>query len=107
MLHPKFQIGEEVILCSKVRPHLNGEYIIEDIQETLPHERNQCKWNSGNVYYTPNGDSFGYKLVGLSYPHSKEGVRGYLIRESSLRKKHKPADSEFTEWFKSVTNKDK
>lgn len=84
MSRPKFSVGEEVILCSVMRPELNGEYIIEGICE------------DGHVYkgvpfFTSDGIPYAYDLgiviVGDMHPN--------LWSESSLRKKHKPASKGF------------
>ena len=101
MTQPKFAIGEEVILVSKTYPQCNGEYTVEDIQKIPPHDFFVCKW--AGVLFESTKESYIYKLEGHIY-YLEEGIEGYAVRESSLRKKHKPADDEFQEWFKSVVD---
>ena len=92
MDNPLYKIGEEVILASKSRPDLNGDYIVVDYQRIgIDDGKYRDPWTG--TWVVSNG-GWVYKLD--MQPRESEGfpLEGWL--ESALRKKHRPADDEFT-----------
>jgi len=95
MTQPYFSVGEEVILKSKDNPHLNGEYIIEDLKSRGLH-MNPFK-NNDIINVTV---SYGYKLAGID-PRDTSAGTGYFS-QSALRKKHQPPED--NESFSEIIN---
>ena len=99
MIHPYFSVGEEVILAPKRLHKYAGEYVVEEV--ISPGSIVKCRITD---YPKILGDNeYAYRLVGLcvdceDYSHAFEAVWA----QSSLRKKHKPADDEFTEELKNI-----
>lgn len=94
----KFEIGEEVILVSKSRPYLNGEYVVTDIHKSSDIVENPF----GENYRLPNDiPGYVYCLESLSHQTPLEDgtqIEAYIHwLESSLRKKHKPSEFTFEE----------
>jgi len=90
MNEPYFQVGEEVILVSRLWPELNGDHVIE-------HRLTTGLWSNR---YKPDSmvditSPAAYKLVGLDPGVTIEGS-GYF-GQPSLRKKHKPSTESFHE----------
>lgn len=85
MSRPKFSVGEEVILCSVMRPELNGEYVVLGVAE------------DGDVYkgigfFNTDGRPYGYDL---GHHIISDHIHPNIWSESALRKKHKPASKGF------------
>ncbi len=86
MNEPYFQVGEEVILVSVKHPHVNGDYVVEDI---LPPNQTVDPYNSNHLI-TKDGTA-GYKLEGLD-----DVGNSVWWTQNSLRKKHKPSTQSFS-----------
>lgn len=95
MNQPKFSVGEVVILQSKSRPKMNGEYTVCCILR---------KGDSGidihtGVSFQNSHDDLGYILDDRSMVEDVGG--GCLLsiswHESALRKKHQPGTESFSE----------
>lgn len=100
MSRPKFEVGEEVILQSRQRPEHNGEYFVDRV-----------------VY---DGCDYKDRLTGIEFVTDwKDNIPGYLLsnmakdphlgteiiwNETSLRKKHKPAEMSFSALMQSLTS---
>lgn len=89
MVAPYFSVGEEVILVSKTFPQYNGEYTIRKI---LCDDDRSFKCRISGHTITPRGEGTGYVLEEIL----EQVYEGVVIEtswaESSLRKKHKPAE---------------
>ena len=48
-MRPLFDVGEEVILCSKSFPQYNGEYVVESITDSI--DDHQCAFKYGYTLY--------------------------------------------------------
>jgi len=100
-MQPKFKVGEAVILQSKNRPELNGEYVIAVIRKNGEefHDRNtgelcRCEFKISH---------FGYVLENCKL---RDNQREHMWSEPSLRKKHQPGEMSFhslMEWMKQPT----
>lgn len=89
---PLFEVGEEVIVCSKICEHYNGEQTIESVR---------------------------WKEVGMCAESGKilDGHWGYIIcaqedktkwyREESLRKKYLPSSQSFSELMNTLKSPEK
>ncbi len=92
MNHPKFEVGETVILQSSRHSEYNGEYVIEGITK------------GGDIYKGVEVETFKdcwhYDLGFITKDHKIYSVWA----ESSLRKKHKPAEMSFSTLMQSLTS---
>ncbi|MNR04809.1 hypothetical protein D3C85_1208000 [compost metagenome] len=107
MGRPRFSVGEEVILCSIELPHLNGEYIIEQI--VIPGTSVTCRATNKLLWYTD--EPIGYLMtVPFTDPaalNSSGNMTELVVYESALRKKHQPGEFSFDQLmssFKSPVN---
>lgn len=95
-MKPYFNVGEEVILCSKNFPQYSGDYIIRKLVYRGLHicriTGKQCVF-SGDIGYILDAD-----LIGSN------GVEA-VWRQSALRKKHKPSGKSFSEIINSTNPK--
>lgn len=81
-----YEVGEVVILQSRSKPEMNGEYIIESIDETcLP------------LNVSGKMSSYGYFLKGSLYSWA----------ESALRKKHEPSQQSFKDLMRTLKSPQK
>ncbi len=99
MTHPKFAVGEEVILESKDQPWLNGEYVVHEI--VFGRKPSMCRLFGQLIIYK-NNDDFGYKLS-LVVRCPRDPRIEMLWCESALRKKHQPGQS-FQSLMAELTN---
>lgn len=87
MKKPLFAVGEEVILQCRI-PEFNGEYKVYEI--LTPHET-MLRWPNviinDEIHYVITEKPFK-----LSFGHETKAVK-----QSSLRKKHKPSEISFQE----------
>jgi hypothetical protein len=99
-MKPLFEVGEEVILCSKKSPELNGNAVVimvirdKDIFR-CPHCSKLCRareWNDLGYYLDIKSSHVSFKCC---TPWA----------ESALRKKHKPSDSSFDELMNDINSK--
>lgn len=95
MTKPLFEVGEEVILQSKVRPELNGEATVLGVYtDTLLAKKRLNELNPPDV-------NFIGELTGARYELTITNIRSTGViafwAESALRKKHKPSDKSFGE----------
>ena len=91
MSNPYFKIGEEVILQSKDLPHLNGEYVVEEVLldgDVVYSSPNNTVTNRGITYTL-------FKDIRVKVLSDGECRRGWA--QSALRKKHPPSDDSFEE----------
>lgn len=93
----KFFPGEVVILQSKKRLELNGEYTVLDVIRTG--DLTKCRI-TGQTCRRVDVGSLAYRLVELKV----KGTNGVEIiwNESALRKKHEPGAMSFTELMASL-----
>lgn len=92
MKKPLFSVGEEVILQCRI-PKFNGEYEVYEI--LTPHET-MLRWPNVKV-----NDEFHYVIT--EKPFKLEfGNETQAVKQSSLRKKHKPSDTSFQELVSSL-----
>lgn len=83
-----FEVGEEVILCSKRQPQYNGEYVVL-----------ACEWG---YYIDINTNKY---RKGFTYDLGIHGDAGNSHwSESNLRKKHPPSELNFTDLMSSLTD---
>ena len=97
-MRPLFKVAEEVILCCKNYPEFNGDNAVVDIFTTIEAE------NDYFLSYRPDIDWTKEPMTEPSYLlASPPGVNGggvpRLCTQSSLRKKHKPAEGDFVEFM--------
>lgn len=85
MTRAKFEEGEVVILQSKQRPELNGEYVVLSVVPDGTTYKD-C------TFFTSDGNPFGYDL---GHTLILEGCHPNIWSECALRKKHKPASKGF------------
>jgi hypothetical protein len=90
-MRPKYEVGEVVILASKMRPELAGDYVVES--RTFYSEILDVA--TGEVL--PDG-GYLYLLEGIE----DQAVDGWL--ESSLRKKHTPGEMTFDNLMASLSS---
>jgi len=91
MSKPYFEVGEEVIVCSRDLPELNGPAVIIGVGKT-PQERCQLleESNPGFAFDVLNDVGIAY----LTDPPSKGHTFPVgLWNQSALRKKHDPGKS--------------
>lgn len=107
---PKYNVGEVVLLRSKIRPDLNGEYKV--IQVVEMGEEYPCRHRGGDYRVKRadvNGRGPAYRLSDV-FPISRANAGAVEVEgcwaESALRKKHIPGELSFTELMQSVTNKE-
>ena len=98
MSNPLFIVGEEVILQSKDRPQLNGEYSVDAV--STADKITICR-QTGEYYdfIDEDKDSVGYMLYPIIL--DDEGFE-IVWNESALRKKHKPSDQSLEELIKGL-----
>lgn len=99
MNRPKFGVGEEVILQSKKYPDLNGEYSIYRV--LYPKDEYICRISGVVVKRSVESETFVY-LLDKPLCSDRTDIEA-LVRESSLRKKHKPAEMSFSALMQSLT----
>lgn len=101
MNRPKFEVGEEVILVTKTFPEHNGERVVEAV---LTRGENYTGRLTGfNVLLElDNLHTFVYLLSGKEVD-PRDGLE-IVWAESSLRKKHKPAEMSFSALMQSLTS---
>ncbi len=94
MSNPYFEVGEEVILYSKMRPECNGDATVFGAYTTEEEKINRLiELNSPTEHAKWN--NIGGILYELDIPCiDKEGLT-ILWAESALRKKHKPNKDSF------------
>ena len=100
MHRPKFEVGEEVILQSKKYPDLNGEYSIRQV--LFPKDEYICRISGVVIKRRVESETFAY-LLDKPLCSDRTDIEA-LVRESSLRKKHKPAEMSFSALMQSLTN---
>lgn len=100
MNHPKFEVGEEVILESKKYPDLNGEYFIHQV--LYPEDVCNCRLSGVVIKRGVESETFAY-LLDKPLCSDRTDIEG-LVRESSLRKKHKPAEMSFSALMQALTS---
>lgn len=100
MNHPKFEVGEEVILESKKYPDLSGEYSIHQV--LCPKDEYICRISGVVVKRAAESEKFVY-LLDKPLCSNRIDIEA-LVRESSLRKKHKPAEMSFSALMQSLTS---
>lgn len=97
-MNPYFSVGEEVILCSKSNPQLNGNYIVETAIKTGTYS--ECRITGRSIRCTNGLSDYGYRLEGLLVK-CEFGFEA-IWDQSALRKKHKGSDKSFDEIVKSL-----
>lgn len=98
-MRPYFSVGEEVILCSKLQPEINGEYVVERI--ILPGEIIVCRL-TGIQFQDYGEQSFGYMFENAIMDNDCIDGIEVVWSQKSLRKKHRPADQSFSDMIKST-----
>lgn len=95
-----FKVGEEVILCSKNQPELNGETVV--IKIAIGKAILNCPHCEKRIEITSPG--FGYFLQTKS-----KGIHGCCqpFDESALRKKHKGSDFSFNQIISEINSIEK
>lgn len=91
-MKPLYSVGEEVILCSKSCPEMNGDYIVVDLEFDEAFSYRKAKSAELSPY-----DTYTYKL---------NGAKDRWFMEESLRKKHTPGDN-FTTLMDSLKDTEK
>lgn len=100
MNRPKFEVGEEVVLASRECPHLNGEYFVDLIIKNG--ESYKDRITSKITTLADGGAAYGYLLSNIA--KTPELNQEIVWAESSLRKKHKPAEMSFSALIQSLTS---
>ena len=100
MNRPKFEVGEEVILESKKYPDLNGEYFIHQV--LYPKDVYNCRISGGMIKRDVESETFVY-LLDKPLCSDRTDIEA-CVKESSLRKKHKPAEMSFSALMQSLTS---
>lgn len=96
-MKPYFAVGEEVILCSKKYPEINGEYSIHGI--IFYGDEVRCRL-TGLIMKTKA--KFGYTLDDpIKDPNCKSGTEG-IFDQSCLRKKHDPCGESYSKLIQST-----
>ena len=99
MDHPKFEVGEEVILESKKYPDLSGEYSIHQV--LCPKDEYICRISGGMIKRDVESETFVY-LLDKPLCSDRTDIEA-CVKESSLRKKHKPAEMSFSALMQLLT----
>lgn len=86
-----FEVGEEVILQSKEKPELNGEYTIVDITDGKDRIDPTGVMVKGSRSYT-----LGYLLEGLTESDDDGSIMHLVWAQSALKKKHQRGESHNT-----------
>ena len=97
---PKFEVGEEVVLASRECPHLNGEYFVDLVIKTGDSYKDRI--SSKITTLVCRGATYGYLLSNIA--KEPELNQEIVWAESSLRKKHKPAEMSFSALIQSLTS---
>lgn len=100
MNHPKFEVGETVILQSRQMPEHNGEYFVDRVVSDGCYYKDRL---TGVEFVTDWKDNRpGYLLSNMAKdPHLGNEV---IWNETALRKKHKPAEMSFSALVQSLTS---
>lgn len=97
MREPYFKVGEEIILQSKEKPNLNGEYVIKKV--TRGGDSYKCRL-TGKMVFCPWGiEEFGYLLEEVM---TADRDFENCWHPSALRKKYKPAEESFKELLNNI-----
>ena len=103
MNRPKFEVGEEVVLASRECPHLNGEYFVDLVIKTGDSYKDRISSKITTlVCRGATGATYGYLLSNIA--KAPERNQEIVWAESSLRKKHKPAEMSFSALMQSLTS---
>lgn len=97
MNHPKFAVGEEVILESKEIPEHNGIYVVEGVLGQF----DQWKCRETGQIKRRIDPGYGYLLNTIFIREGKTAETSFS--ESALRKKHQPGQS-FQSLMSELTN---
>lgn len=98
MNHPKFKVGEEVILVSKSKPHFNGEFIVDKI--LFDGEDYIDRFTGEVMTCLSEYNGIGYLLSNKAFNESKG--REVIWDEIALRKKHQPGEMSFNQLMNSI-----
>lgn len=101
MNHPKFEVGEEVVLASRECPHLNGEYFVDLVIKTGDSYKDRITSKITTLVDAGSG-TYGYLLSNIA--KAPEINREIIWNETALRKKHKPAEMSFSALMQSLTS---
>lgn len=82
---PWFEVGEEVLLVSPTRPEFNGEYVVIGVVTDGVDPVTGAPYAKKGLMYS---------LEGLLHTCNEYGGEGTCAFQSSLRKKHKPAEDD-------------
>ena len=100
MNHPKFEVGEEVILESKKYPDLSGEYSIHQV--ICPKDEYICRISGVVMKRDAESETIVY-LLDKPLCSNRTDIEA-LVMESSPRKKHKPDEMSFSTLIQSLTS---
>ena len=95
-----FEVDEEVILCSKNQPGLNGQATVLGVYETNILAVEFCRNKNPRALFDPSSQPHEVSYE-LTIPCISKKGNVVLWAESALRKKHKPGKS-FTEIMESL-----
>lgn len=100
MNHPKFEVGETVILQSRQMPEHNGEYFVDRVVYDWCYYKDRLTGVEFVTDWKDNRPS--YLLSNMAKdPHLGNEV---ILDETVLRKKHKPAEMSFSALMRSLTS---
>lgn len=92
MNKPYFEVGEEVMLASRIRPDLNGEYTVSEV---LKRGIQTITSDDGGKHEIEIVSQYAYFLSELGR-YVRDGFLS-ACKQESLRKNHKPSDESFSE----------
>lgn len=104
-MKPLFEVGEEVILCSKSHPELNGDAVVMEVINN--YEEDVAYLSSLGFSWMDPSPGYPAYLLDVESPIMSDSgsvlsSHGGLWRQSALRKKYKPADKSFKELMSSA-----
>lgn len=102
MGNPYFSVGEEVVICSKHYPEINGDNTIISV---LNNDEMQLILTSmGDFHTTVSGYFYELDIDIEARVNSGKptGVKINHLNQSALRKKHKPSTDPFTEMMSNI-----
>lgn len=98
----KFKVGEQIILQSVSRPHMNGEYTVRSV--LYSGDWAQCRISDIPRKFTcVDRETPVYVLEELLNPSDCGTMEDYWC-ETALRKKHDPSEFTFSGLINSLTN---